>query len=69
MSEFSRQRGNEGYGACSDDVTLLRPQIAAQRSGCDLERRSGEMSEFSRLRGNKRYTARDDLGAPPAAAL
>ena len=69
MSEFSRLRGNEGYGACSDDATLLRPQIAAQRRGCDLERRSGEMSAFSHLRGNKRYAARDGLGAPPAAAL
>ena len=45
------------------------PKSQPSKSGCDLERRSGEMSAFSRLRGNKRYAARDGLGAPPAAAL
>ena len=69
MSEVSRSRGNEGYGACSDDAPFSVPKSQPSASGCDLERRSGEMSDFSRLRGNKRYAARDDLGAPPVAAL
>ena len=33
VSEFSRLRGNEGYGACSDDAVFPpAPQIAAQRT-------------------------------------
>ena len=38
-------------------------QTATQRSGCGLERRSGEMSELSALAGSEGYEARDDEAA------
>ena len=45
-----------------------KPQIEAQRSGFNLERRSDEVSERWRLFGTKkrrreRYAVRDDAGA------
>ncbi len=42
---------------------LSETQTATQRSGCGLERRSGEMSELSALAGSEGYAARDDDGA------
>ena len=39
-----------------------RSQVEAQRSGFDLERRSGGEREVSWTHGSERYEARDDEG-------
>ena len=47
---------------CAKTCGRRPPQTEAQRSGFDLERRSGEVNGPSRRREGERYAARDDEG-------
>lgn len=65
MSELSRWRGSEGYGACFDDMPVGTPVDAHERGAGSVERRKIKTvflrSAFSKLPSGKR----EDMYAYP----